>query len=112
MPRKDKTLSVVEKVLDEHKAQDIVTLDVRERTPFADYYVLCTAGNVRQLNALKEVVVEALEKNKLNIKNVEGKVASGWILIDANHVIVNIFTKEERERIDLEEFLSRENRKA
>lgn len=105
--RKDKVVKLVESVLEEHKASDIVTLDVSEKTPFADFYVLATAGNIRQLNALKELVEEALEKNKMSINHIEGTPESGWILIDAHHVIINIFSKEERERISLEEIMSK-----
>ena len=105
--RKDKTVKLVEQVLNEHKAEDIVTIDVSEKTPFADFYVLATAGNIRQLNALKELVEEALEKNKMSINHIEGTPESGWILIDAHHVIVNIFSKAERERISLEEVMTR-----
>jgi ribosome-associated protein len=105
--RKDKTVKIVEKALEDHKAEDIVTIDVSEKTPFADFYVLATAGNIRQLNALKEIVEEELEKNKMSINHIEGTPESGWILIDAHHVIVNIFSKAERERISLEEVMSR-----
>ena len=107
MPRKSKLVSVVESCLDKHKALDIETIDVKERTPFADYYVLATAMNIRQLDALKELVVEELEKNKFDVGHIEGRPESGWILIDAHHVIVNIFSKEERERISLDEVLTR-----
>lgn len=105
--RKDKTVKIVENVLNEHKATDIVTIDVHEKTPFADFYILATAGNIRQLNALKELVEEALEKNKMSINHIEGTPESGWILIDAHHVIVNIFSKAERERISLEEVMAK-----
>lgn len=105
--KKDKTVEVVEAVLNEHKAEEIVTVDVTERTPFADYYVLATAGNVRQLSALKELIEEALEKNKMDIGHVEGTPETGWILIDAHHVIINIFTKQERARVSLEDVLSK-----
>ena len=88
--RKDKTVKIVEDVLNEHKATDIVTIDVHEKTPFADFYILATAGNIRQLNALKELVEEALEKNKMSINQ-----------------IVNIFSKAERERISLEEVMAK-----
>lgn len=104
--RKDKTVSLVEKVLNEHKAENIITLNVSEKTPFADFYVIATAGNFRHLNALKELVTEELEKNKMSINHVEGKPETGWILIDAHHVIINLFTKEERERISLDELLA------
>ena len=103
--RKDKTVKLVESVLSEHKAEDIVTIDVSSKTPFADFYVLATANNIRQLNALKELVEEALEINKMSINHIEGTPESGWILIDAHHVIVNIFSKAERERISLEEVM-------
>lgn len=105
--RKDKTVKIVEKALSDHKAEDIVTIDVSEKTPFADFYVLATATNIRQLNALKEIVEEELEKNKMSINHIEGTPESGWILIDAHHVIVNIFSRAERERISLEEVMAR-----
>ena len=105
--RKDKTVKVVEKALSDHKAEDIVIIDVSEKTPFADFYVLATATNIRQLNALKEIVEEELEKNKMSINHIEGTPESGWILIDAHHVIVNIFSRAERERISLEEVMAR-----
>ena len=102
----DKVVSIVKKTLEEHKAEDIVVLDVKERTPFAEYYVLATANNIRQINALAELVEEALEKKKYTINHVEGTPESGWILIDAYHVIINIFSKEERERISLDQVLA------
>ena len=107
MPRKDKVLKTIETALSDHKALDILTVDVRETNPFADYYVLATAGNIRQLKALAEVVLDELGKIKFDINHVEGKAESGWILIDAHHVIVNIFSKEERERISLDEILAK-----
>ena len=103
----DKVTSLVKKVLEEHKAEDVVVIDVKERTPFADYYVLATAGNIRQLNALTEIVEEELEKKKYSVGHIEGTPESGWMLIDAHHVIINIFSKEERERISLDQILTR-----
>lgn len=101
----DKVVSLIQKVLDEHKAEDIVVIDVRERTPFAEYYVLCSATNYRQLDALADAVIDKLEEKKINYSHKEGTPESGWVLIDAYHVIVNIFSKEERERVSMEEIL-------
>ena len=103
----DKVVTLVKKILEEHKAEDVSVIDVKERTPFAEYYVLATAGNIRQLNALTEIVEEELSKKKIAINHIEGTPESGWILIDAHHVIVNIFSKDERERISLEEVMRR-----
>ena len=103
----DKFTKLVVKTLEDHKASDISVIDVKEKTPFADYYVLATASNNRQLNALADAVEEALEKAKFSIGHIEGKAESGWILIDAHHIIVNIFSAQERERISLDELLNR-----
>ena len=103
----DKVVTLVKKTLEDHKAEDIVVIDVRERTPFAEYYVLASANNIRQINALSELVEEALEAKGFKINHIEGTPESGWMLIDAFHVIVNIFSKEERERVSLDQVLTR-----
>lgn len=64
MPRKNKIVKIAEECLTNHKASEIVTIDVREKNPFADYYVLATASNIRQLGALRDLVIEELEKIK------------------------------------------------
>ncbi len=103
----DKVVSLVKKVLSDHKAEDIEVIDVHERTPFADFYILASATNIRQIKALSEIVEEELAKKKMSINHIEGTPESGWILIDAHHVIINIFSKEERERISLEQVLAK-----
>jgi ribosome-associated protein len=103
----DKYTKGILQLLEETKAEDIQIIDVRDKTPFSEYYILVTATNPRQMNALKEAVVEKIETLKGKINHVEGNENSGWILVDAYHVIINIFSKEERERISLEQILSR-----
>ena len=103
----DKVVTLVKKVLEEHKAEDVSVIDVKERTPFAEYYVLATAGNIRQLNALCEIVEEELSKKKIAINHIEGTPESGWMLIDAYHVIINVFSREERERVSLDQILAK-----
>lgn len=103
----DKVVTLVKKVLNDHKAEDIQVIDVTERTPFADFYVLASATNIRQLNALADAVIEELAKKKIPYSHKEGTPESGWILVDAYHVIVNIFTKEERERVSIEELFTK-----
>ena len=103
----DKIVTLVKQVLEDHKAEDIQIIDVKERTPFADYYVLATSNNIRQLNALTELIEEELEKVKHPVGHIEGTPESGWMLVDAHHVIINIFSKEERERVSLDQVLTR-----
>ncbi len=107
MGRYEKVTSKVVKTLREHKAENVKVYNVKERTPFSDYYVLATALNVRHVNALNETLIEELEKNNIHVSHIEGKKDANWILIDLHHVIVNIFTEEERNRIDLEDLFKK-----
>ncbi len=101
----NKTVTLIKKVLDDHKAEEISVIDVSERTPFAEYYVLCSASNIRQIGALADAVIDKLEEKKINYSHKEGTPESGWILIDAYDVIVNVFSKEQRERVSIEKLL-------
>lgn len=111
------SLRIIVKALDEKKASDIVVLDFENTSPLADYYVICHGNSDRQINALVDGVIEKLEENGIAIRKIEGNENSGWQLIDANDVIVHIFSKEDRifynleklwmdvKRVDLNEIL-------
>jgi ribosome-associated protein len=103
--RYPKIVNVAEKSLDEHKAENIEVIDVKSITPFSDYYVLATASNERALKALADFVVDDLAKNKFDTKLVEGTPESGWMIVDANEVIVHLFSPEKREEIKLDDLV-------
>ena len=94
------------KVLSERKATDIVLIDIAEKSSFADYFVNCTAGSERQLGALQEFIEEKAESFGLTARSVEGRTGSGWILLDFGDIIVNLFTRETRERYALDKIWS------
>ena len=89
-------------ILEEKKATDILALDISEISTLADYFILASAENVRQLDALEDAVEEdvRLEVNK------EGESSSGWILMDYRDIVVHLFTKEQRAFYDLEKIWS------
>ena len=89
-------------ILEEKKATDILALDISEISTLADYFILASAENVRQLDALEGAVEEdvRLEVNK------EGESSSGWILMDYRDIVVHLFTKEQRAFYDLEKIWS------
>lgn len=103
--RIDPTLKLILDVLNEKQGEAIEAVDVSAITPLTEYYVIATANNPRKLNALQDAVCEALEKAKMAINHTEGTAESGWILIDAYHVVVHLFSEEERERINLDGFV-------
>ncbi len=90
------------KVLSDKKAQDIVIIDIQEKATFADYFVVCSGGSERQVQSLTDDVEDAFAKENLFVKSIEGRQGSGWILMDFGDIIVNLFTKEMRERYNIE----------
>lgn len=100
---KSKELAVyTAKKLDEKKAKDITIIDISEKSGFADYFVIATAGSTRQIDALKIETEDKLAEKGLLVHHIEGKSESGWILMDYGDLIINIFSPEQRERFQLE----------
>ena len=87
----------------EKQASDIVLLDIREASSFADYFVITSADSTRQLNTLSEELIETLEKSGARLHHREGTAQSGWILLDFSDVIVHLFGREQRDFYSLEE---------
>ncbi len=90
------------RVLSEKKGRDIVIIDIREKATFADFFVLCTGTSERQIMSLTDDVEEAMAKEGLMVKTIEGRQGSGWILMDLGDIIVNLFTEEMRRRYSIE----------
>ncbi len=95
-------IKVVVEALDALKLKDIIVYDMRERSPFFDFFVLSTATNTRQLQAAIRHLKNDLAAAKFDLPNVEGTHSNAWILMDAKEVVVNIFTEEERKFYNIE----------
>jgi ribosome-associated protein len=91
-------------LLEERQAGGIILLDLRDLTPLADYFVICTVESERQAKALQELLGEQLKKEH-NVRplSTEGEPASGWVLLDYNAVVVHIFSPQGRTFYRLEE---------
>jgi ribosome-associated protein len=90
------------KLLIDKKAAEIVIIDIGEKSSFADYFVLASGTNERQIAALRDEIEDQFAKEGAVAKSIEGKQTSGWILMDYGDVIVNILTVEMRERYNIE----------
>jgi len=84
------------------KAADIVLLDLSPMTTLADYFVICSGGSERQLDAIADGIVSALRDDKIRPYGREGTPASHWVLLDFGSVVVHIFTPPERDYYGLE----------
>ena len=89
-------------VLDEKKAQDITVLDISNVSVIADYFIIASADNERQVGTLCDSVDEALFKAGYERRSMEGYQSRTWILLDYNDVIIHIFNREDRLFYDLE----------
>lgn len=94
---------IAAKTMISKKAEDVVIIDIGEKSSFADYFVLASAGNQRLLGAICDEVEDKLAGEGLLAKNIEGKrSASGWVLMDFGDLIVNVLTQEMREKYNIE----------
>ncbi|MCQ2548140.1 MAG: ribosome silencing factor [Clostridia bacterium] len=90
------------KLLDEKLAKDIELIDIGEKSGFADFLIICSAGSQRQVKALADFVEDEFAKNDVEIKNIEGLNTLDWVLMDYGDIIVNIFTEDTRAKYSLE----------
>ena len=88
--------------LEDLKAKDILPLDIRGISGFADWFIIATASSSRNAKALSNKIIETVKENKLSVVGVEGQEDSEWVLVDCGDVIVNIMQQETREFYDLE----------
>lgn len=88
-------------VLDDHKAEDIVTVDLAGKSPMADYMIVATGRSQRQVQALADHVARAV-KEVSGAPKVEGMTQGDWVLLDAGDVIVHLFRPEVREFYNIE----------
>jgi ribosome-associated protein len=96
----------VDAILDK-KGSDVVLLDLREQAIFADYFLICSGENERQIRALAEGLrTEAKNEAGIIAKNLEGVPEAGWILVDFDDLVVHVFDPEKRHYYDLEDLWS------
>ena len=98
----------IENILDDNKAQNIISIDLKNKSYIADYMIIASGTSSRHLQALSEILVNELKKIGLNECHIEGKDSNDWKLVDTQDIIVHIFHPEKREFYDLEKMWSEE----
>ena len=94
--------AIIYDALDEKKAEDIRVIDIHEISVIADYFIVASASNQSQLNALQDIVDEKMYKNGHKGGHIEGNRESTWILMDYEDIIVHLFSAEDRLFYNLE----------
>jgi ribosome-associated protein len=92
--------------LEDIKAFDVVSIDVKKLTSVADFMIIASASSSRQTKALARTVVEKMKEIDIEVIGVEGEQEGGWVLVDVGDIIVHIMTPPTRAYYNLEELWS------
>ena len=84
------------------KAYDLIVLDIKKLSSFADYFIICSATSNRQAQAIASSIELDLKKEKIYSLGIEGFKEGEWILLDYDEVIIHIFYQPLREFYELE----------
>jgi ribosome-associated protein len=106
-PDADETLRLVLARLDDMKAEDTTTIDLRNDSAIADYMVVTSARSNRHVGSVADRVLEDLREAGLTGLRVEGMAHCDWVLIDAGDVIVHVFRPDVRTFYNLERLWTR-----
>ncbi len=96
-------LEAILELLENHKATEVVVLDLRGRSELADHMVIASGRNARHLLALSQYLVMYLKKHRRRAPAVEGTETANWIILDADRILVHLFRPEVRDYYKLED---------
>ena len=94
------------KTLDINKAQDIISIDLKDKSSMADFMIIASGTSSRHIQSLSEQVLEKFKDNGIKNSKIEGADSSEWKLIDGIDLIVHIFHPEKRKFYELEKMWS------
>ena len=92
----------IEKILDNNKAQNIICINLKNKSYIADYMVIASGTSSRHIAAMSERVIEGLKQINIPGIKIEGQGGDDWLLVDAGDVIIHLMSSEAREFYDLE----------
>lgn len=95
-------MKLIEESLDADKAEQIVRIDLAGKSSIADFMVIASGSNARQLAAMADHLVLKLKARGQKHVPVEGKNQGDWVLVDAGDVIVHLFQPDARIHYALE----------
>ena len=98
--------NIVVSTLDLNKAEDVITIDLKDKSSMADYMIIASGTSSRHIQSLSEQVLEKLKDNGMKNSKIEGKESSEWKLVDGIDLIIHIFHPEKRKFYELEKIWS------
>ncbi len=89
--------------LEDIKAFDVISIDIRKQSSIADYIIIASANSSRQAKALADNVKDRMQKINIPLIGIEGESGSEWVLVDLGDIIIHIMTPSSRLHYNLEE---------
>lgn len=99
-------LEKIIKLLEDKKAIDLKTMDIKEQSTLADYFIIVSGTSNTHIKALADNVEVELKKENIYPNKIEG-YNTEWILMDYGYIVVHIFTQKERQNYNIEELYER-----
>jgi len=97
---------IIIKTLNNNKAKDIVSIDLKDKSSMADYMIIASGTSSRHIQSLSEQVLSKLKDYGMINSRIEGKDSAEWKLVDGIDLIVHIFHPEKRKFYELEKMWS------
>jgi ribosome-associated protein len=98
----DDATRVVLTSLEDDKAEDILAIDIRGKSSFADMLIVASGRSARHVGALADHVMRKLKESGVKDVRVEGMPNCDWVLVDAGDVVVHLFRPEVRSFYNIE----------
>ena len=98
--------NIIISTLDINKAQDIISIDLKDKSSMADYMIIASGTSSRHIQSLSEQVLDKFKDKGIKNSKIEGKESSEWKLVDGIDIIVHIFHPEKRKFYELEKIWS------
>ena len=106
MVKKTNLKKLIIETLDNNKALDIVSIDLKDKSSIADFMIIASGTSSRHIQSLSEQVLDKFRENGLNQCRIEGRDSTEWKLVDGIDIIVHIFNPEKRKFYELEKIWS------
>lgn len=97
----DKIRISYEAIIDK-KGNNVLVLDLRKRTSFTDYFVICSASSTKQVQSIVDEIIKRLKADGSKGINVEGYQTGKWVLVDCIDIVIHVFHEETRNYYDIE----------
>ena len=97
---------IIINTLDINKAQDIISINLKDKSSMADYMIIASGTSSRHIQSLSEQVLKKLKDIGIKDSKIEGKESNEWKLVDGIDLIVHIFHPDKRKFYELEKIWS------